>query len=72
MQKPDCMHVVINGETREVPEKATFAEVLAELGYGNRRIAVERNGEILPRSQHPNTRLNEGDVIEIVQAIGGG
>ena len=66
------MRVVINGESHEYSRGITFAELVEELGYGGRRIAIERNGEILPRSRYPDTRIEDGDTIEIVQAIGGG
>lgn len=62
----------LNGSDRQVPAGTTIAQLLQLAGYGERRIAVERNGEIVPRSQHPQTQLAAGDQIEIVQAIGGG
>ena len=46
--------------------------LVAHLGYSGKRIAVERNGEIVPRSQYVQTLLHEGDVLEIVVAVGGG
>ncbi len=65
------MHIHINGEPREV--KATTISALAEeLGLDARKVAVERNLEIVPRSQHAHTALAEGDRIEIVQFVGGG
>ncbi|MDX1454714.1 MAG: sulfur carrier protein ThiS [Gammaproteobacteria bacterium] len=66
------MQVTINGEQRDVPAGLSVAELLLELGYGERRVAVERNADIVPRSQHDTTRLEENDSIEIIQAIGGG
>lgn len=65
------MKLLINGEAREL-DAATLADLVAVLGLGGRRIAIERNGEIAPRSQHATTTLHEGDRIEIVHAIGGG
>ncbi|MHC2997632.1 thiamine biosynthesis protein ThiS [Tepidiphilus sp. HLB4] len=50
----------------------TIAELLAARGWAGKRVAVERNGEIVPRSLHAQTTLAEGDVLEIVVAVGGG
>jgi len=62
----------INGETRHFPEALTVAGLLDQLGYAGKRIAVERNGEIVPKSQHGSTTLAPGDQLEIVVAVGGG
>jgi thiamine biosynthesis protein ThiS len=61
----------INGEERQVAA-ATVAELLASLGLPTQKVAVERNLEIVPRSQYAETRLAAGDAIEIVHFIGGG
>jgi thiazole synthase/sulfur carrier protein len=61
----------INGEERQVAA-ATVAELLASLGLPTQKVAVERNLEIVPRSQYAETRLVAGDAIEIVHFIGGG
>jgi sulfur carrier protein len=66
------MQVSVNGEPRRLPDDATVAELLAALGRGGRRVAVERNGEIVPRGRHADTRLADGDCIEVVVAVGGG
>ena len=66
------MKILLNGEAREIPSSASLAELLEQTGYGARRVAVEVNREIVPRSRHPGHRLAEGDHIEIVHAIGGG
>ena len=66
------MRLTVNGETREAPDSATLAELLASLGIDGRRVAVERNREIAPRSQWAETKLAEGDALEIVQFVGGG
>ena len=66
------LEIKINGEARQFPEALTVAELIALLGYTGKRIAVERNGEIVPKSQHGSTRLASGDVLEIVVAVGGG
>jgi sulfur carrier protein len=64
--------IKINGETRQIPEALTVAGLLDQLGYAGKRIAVERNGEIVPRSQHGAAVLAAGDQLEIVVAVGGG
>lgn len=66
------MQIWINGETTECREAITLAALLTELAYGQQRVAVERNGDIVPREQHAETQLVENDRLEIVQAIGGG
>ncbi|MDR2678625.1 MAG: sulfur carrier protein ThiS [Zoogloeaceae bacterium] len=50
----------------------SIAALLLELGYAGKRLAVERNGVIVPRSQHAETRIAAGDILEIVIAVGGG
>jgi len=62
----------INGETRQFPDPLTVAGLIDQLGYAGKRIAVERNGEIVPKSQHATTALAAGDQLEIVVAVGGG
>lgn len=66
------MELQVNGETREMPDNLTVIGLLEELGYGDKRVAVERNGELVPKSLHAEVTVNDGDRIEIVQAIGGG
>jgi sulfur carrier protein len=51
---------------------SSLAELLAIAGYAGRRVAIEHNGAIVPRSRHAETRLADGDRVEIVHAIGGG
>ena len=64
--------IVLNGSPRAVPAPCTVAALLREAGHGERRVAVEVNGEIVPRSAHDTRLLAEGDRVEIVQALGGG
>lgn len=64
--------IKINGEPRQFPAALTVAGLVAELGYAGKRIAIERNGEIIPKSQHATTPLAAGDQLEIVVAVGGG
>ena len=66
------MNVLINGEGRVLPEDATLQDVINLLQLQGRRLAIEINTEIVPRSLHAGHRLREGDRIEIVHAIGGG
>ncbi len=66
------MELTVNGETRKLPQPLSVAQLVAELGMAERRIALELNGEILPRSEFGQTLLAGGDTLEIVQAIGGG
>lgn len=64
--------ILLNGSPRAVPAPCTVAGLLREAGHGERRVAVEVNGEIVPRSAHASRLLAEGDRVEIVQALGGG
>jgi len=66
------MKVSVNGEACELPEALTVAELVKRVGLDGRRIALERNREIVPRSEYADTTLAEGDRVEIVRAIGGG
>jgi sulfur carrier protein len=66
------MQIIVNGEPREVGAGLTAAQLVDLLELGGRRLAMEINREILPRSQYAGHALRAGDHIEIVQAIGGG
>lgn len=63
--------VSVNGVPKDVAA-ATVAELVAALGLVGKRIAVERNGEVVPRSRYAQTRIASGDRLEIVGAVGGG
>ena len=65
-------NVTINGVTRSIEGVGTLAELVDRLGFAGKRIAVERNGEVVPRSAHAMTMLAPGDRVEIVGAVGGG
>jgi thiazole synthase len=65
-------HIIVNGEKRSFSGGESVAGLLAELGIDARKVAVELNLEILPRASYQNTRLSEGDKLEIVHFIGGG
>ncbi|MFQ3788800.1 sulfur carrier protein ThiS [Halomonas sp. A29] len=66
------MQIQLNGEARDLAPGLTVAQLIDSLGLNGRRIAVERNEEIVPKSEHGTTPLTDGDRIEIVHAIGGG
>lgn len=66
------IRVTVNGAARELPPTLTIAGLITMLGLEGRRIAVERNGDIVPRSRHAEMELAEGDALEIVAAVGGG
>ncbi|MDQ8028476.1 MAG: sulfur carrier protein ThiS [Brevundimonas sp.] len=65
------MQIQVNGELREV-RSDTILSLVEELGLDIRKVAVERNLEIVPKSQHAVTPIAEGDRIELVQFVGGG
>lgn len=66
------MELTINGETRHFTVPLTVAELVEQLGLTGKRMAVERNGDIVPRGRHADTMLSAGDRLEIVVAVGGG
>ena len=72
--KPEAqktLGLLVNGERREVPAGATLVELLQTLGFRG-RVAVERNGTVLRQAEHPQTQLEDGDVLEVVTFVGGG
>jgi thiamine biosynthesis protein ThiS len=66
------IRIVVNGETREVPAGLHVTGLLAHLGLPGDRVAIERNLEILPRSQWPAAPVQPDDRYEIVHMVGGG
>ena len=66
------MNISVNGEIREIPKDSTALDLLSLLDMQNAKVAMEINMEIVPRSQHSEFRLSDGDKVEIVRAIGGG
>ncbi len=64
--------VVINGEPKTIPAGKTLAELLAELSLSAGRTACEVNGQLVRRVHYGETKLSEGDAVEILQMIGGG
>lgn len=67
-----AMEIVLNGEPRRLPGPTTLIELLLAEGLAGRRVAVEVNGRIVPRSAHADVQLASGDRVEIVHALGGG
>jgi len=66
------MQIQVNGEPLEVAPESNLSDLVAQLELSGKRIAIELNLEIVPRSLHAKTLLKEGDRVEIVHAIGGG
>ncbi len=64
--------ISINGEARHFELSISVAELIEQMQLGGKRIALERNGEIVPRSQFAQQLLFDGDCLEIVVAVGGG
>ena len=66
------LNITLNGSPHALLADTSVAALLVELGYAQKRVAIERNGAIVPRSAHDSTRIEADDQLEIVQAIGGG
>ncbi|HET7201641.1 MAG TPA: sulfur carrier protein ThiS [Burkholderiales bacterium] len=66
------MQLSVNGQIQRVEPGVDLARLLEKLELSGKRVAVEMNGEIVPRSRYAGTRLTEGDALEIVVAVGGG
>ena len=66
------MDMIVNGKSVQVDGVATVSQLLEQLGFAGKRVAVEKNGEIVPKSVHAETAINADDKIEIVVAVGGG
>jgi thiamine biosynthesis protein ThiS len=66
------VNIVLNGEPRSIPAACTAAQLLSELGLAGKRLALEVNHEIVPRSRFDRHEFRDGDKVEIVHAIGGG
>lgn len=66
------MQIQLNGQARTCRDGLTLDELLADAGYAGRRVAVEVNRDIVPRSTYAQHALHDGDHVEIVHAIGGG
>lgn len=66
------MHITVNSQAHTVSPNTSVQNLLHTLAHAGKRLAVERNGAIVPRSQHETTILCDGDTLEIVIAVGGG
>lgn len=66
------MQIFINGETLELADTISLSQLLEKQGYAQRRVAVEVNRSIVPKSRHAEHMLEDGDKVEIVHALGGG
>jgi len=64
--------IILNGENKQIDKDTNIAQLLQSLDLSNKRLAVEINQQIIPRSNFTSHKLNELDKVEIVQAIGGG
>jgi sulfur carrier protein len=67
-----ALRVTVNDQPVELAEGATVAALIERLDLGKATVAVERNGEIVPRARHAEARLAEGDRVEVVTLVGGG
>jgi sulfur carrier protein len=66
------MQIIVNGTPTDVPERLSMSGLIEQLGLSDRRLAVEVNRELVPRSQFPEHELRTGDSVEIIHAVGGG
>lgn len=66
------VNFVLNGDSRQLPQDSTVLDLLQAEQLTERRVAVEVNGEIVPRGAHATRTLRDGDRVEIVHALGGG
>ena len=69
---PGMISVTVNGERRQFEAPLNCAELITKLELAGKRVALERNGEIVPRGRYAEERIAEGDQLEIVVAVGGG
>ena len=67
-----AMQIIVNGQNRAVVDGTTLAELLSQLDLQARHVAVEINMELVPRAQHAEHRLADGDQLEVVTLVGGG
>jgi len=67
-----CIQIQVNGESRQVDQQTTMAQLLNAMGLDNRQLAVECNLQLVPRGEHAARMLAEGDQLEIVTLVGGG
>ena len=68
----NSIEITVNGASRRIAAGLTVADLIAELGLTGRRVAVERNRDVVPRTHHGAVRLEAGDHLELVTFVGGG
>ena len=66
------MKIIVNGKEISLPKGSNIQNLVAELGFTNKRIAIEVNEEIIPKSKHQSYLLKSLDKIEVINAVGGG
>ena len=66
------MQILVNGESTDISDAMRMSELIDQLGLGERRLAVEVNQELVPRSRFSEHELKAGDQVEIIHAVGGG
>lgn len=66
------MHITLNGQKKEINQNLTVLQLLSELQIDPRKVAVERNLQLVKRTEHATATLNDGDEIEIINFVGGG
>ena len=66
------MKIIVNGEEISLPEHSNIHDLIAQLGYSNKRIAIEINEVIIPKSKHQSHFLESLDSVEVINAVGGG
>ena len=66
------MKIIVNGEEISIPEDSNIQDLVAELGFKNKRIAIEVNEAIIPKSKHLSYLLESSDRVEVINAVGGG
>lgn len=66
------MHIILNGDQRKVADKSSLSQLIDDLQLSGKRLAIEVNREIIPKSEHDTYILKDGDRVELVHAIGGG
>lgn len=71
-QMAELLEIIVNGESHQVVPGTTVRGLIEQLGFGDRRVAVERNRQVVPRAEHDSTALETGDQLEIVTFVGGG
>lgn len=66
------MHIILNGDQKKVTDKTSLSQLIDDLQLSGKRLAIEVNREIIPKSEHDAYILKDGDQVELVHAIGGG